>query len=373
MHLRIFQFILKTGAVALMCWLVTEEVSAAPGTNGIPIVVRKHRYSGRVELLTGQTETLPAVPVPSDENTPSDDKDLKPQEVLRSGPTTPPPPLMIRRADLKKNAEALRAARDPSVRTNAEPDLKNWGWLANEAEESRKALQAIKAERANEQGWTNEVAGATGTNHVETGSLKDYNFKPTLSENVKTATVERVVEDQAMHAAEKQKQAEARKAADKKENLDLAEQQHAPPTLTATNETLGLARTRKDEPPPVQDFQQTRAVMSEITSRYQPNYTLEEAARRPTATTTKTELEATATAQGKDRATWHGDEIRRPASLSDGSARALSTSTRTPTTSASTLTLPDTGRARGSFDAGPTIAPASSLIEPPRPPKPFEL
>jgi hypothetical protein len=366
---RTFQLGLKAGAAALAVWLATDDVVWAQpetNTNKLTVVKRKHRYSSRVQLLN---EPAPA-PLPTEPVEPEREKDGELKTLPDQSSTTRMPPMQVRRPRPKKEPGQGQLPIQPETQTNAAPELKNWGWLANEAEESRRYLRASKAAETNEPGPATARPGMTstnGTNYVGMGGLMEY--KPTLGSTAQTATVERVVEDETLRGVEKQRQEEARQAAAKKETLNMAEQQSLPPLFTATNETLGLARTRKDESAQDQDFQQTRAVMAEINSRYQLNYNLESTVRRPATSPSKTETTRADAGKMERRI---GEE-RRPAGWGDGQAGASKVPAWTPT--AVSPTLPERGTVSSlrlpAEGWGRTVAPASSTVEPPKPPKPF--
>ena len=365
-------------ATVVALGLESGIVCAESDTNAIPIQHHKHHYGSHVQLFSTPNQPLPP-PMPADEEvTENKDQVVTTKEVTKGKKASGAPPQMpLRRPELKKKPESPFGGPTSS---NETPELKNWGWLANEAEESRRLLQASKTAESNDQAWTNTTAsasGTNGTNHVESGALADSSFKPTVRSNAETTTVEHVVEDRAVRSAEKKKVEEDRKVAAKKDQLDMTQQQVLPPLFAATNETMGLTRTHKDEPAANQDFQQTRAFMTEINNRYQLNYDIADVVRRSSATAPATD---TPKANGrdptreKDRQSWRGEDQRRQAGLGEISQGGLTAPPRDAAPPSAPPVLPDSSGAHWRSDGqGAAMMPASGLIEPPKAPKSFEI
>ena len=365
-------------------WLPGGDLRAESETNAIPIQHPKHRYGSHVQLFSTPNQPLPP-PMPANEEiTENKDQAITVKEATPGKKVSGAPPRMpMRRPELKKKTEALPNPFGGPTSSNETPDLKNWGWLANEAEESRRLLQASKNPPANDSTWTNSVAetsgvsGTNGTNHVESGVLADSIFKPTVRSNAETTTVEHVVEDRAVRSAEKQKEENAHTAAAKKDQLDMTQPQMVPPLFAATNETMGVTRTHKDESADNQDFQQTRALMTEINNRYQLNYDMADVVRRSSATAPPPDTPKTNggdPAHDKDRPSGRGEDQRRSAGLGEISQSGLTAPPHDTAPPRAAPLLPDSGSAYWRPDGqGAAMLSASSLIEPPKAPKSFDM
>lgn len=374
--LHVVQVVFKTCLVALLASILWSGAACAQSTNGIPIVIRKHHYSSQVQLLPGAGDVVPPAPVPADEDAPPDNN-LKMTKVDEEGsaPAVAPPPARRRnpKKELEKDPTQAFLAADPEHQTNTEASLMKFGWLADDAEANRKYLRAQKEPKPDEPGLTNSLtstASTNGTNHVQLGSLTEYAFKPVHTHDAETANVERVVQDRVAHDAEKKKQEVVQRNAAAKEGLDLAGKRDMPTLLTATNETLGLGRSRKEEATTLDvDFQQTRKALAEITTRYQLNYSLADAVR-PASTPETPQTDAARITPDKDKPSWRTGEVRRPAGFSDGlGSLMIPTATLAPSASSPAAMMPAVGNAWGKPSSGSLALPvisASGLVEPPK-------
>ena len=378
-----FQMVLRAGYAALVLCMLGGELAIAQTTNGIPIVRRTHRYSGRVQLLGGQAAEVPAPP-PSDDDLPiPGQNNAKIQEDLKSKGTMLRANLPTRRPDLRKDKhkdddpnKSLFVI-DATTTNKADPEIKKWGWLAEESDVSRQRLESYKKPNPEQEAWTNSLAGNTRTNEtkrVETGSLKANSFQPLAATHTSTANVERVVEDRVARDAGKRQQDEARDRAAQKEGMHLADKRDGPALFTATNETLGLARSRKDDAQSdtsmEADFSQTRKMLAEITSRYQLGLTMADILRQPAkppADTANTKSGTTRIAMDNDGTPGHY-ETRRPATFGD-SAPGMATAAKAPTpppNSSPTWIKSPSGMA-------PQAVSASAMVEGPKIPKASDM
>lgn len=331
----------------MLCALGGDLVSAQT-TNGIPIVRRIHRYSGRVQLLGNQAADAPPAP-PSDDMLPIPGQDdVKFQEDLKTkGSMMAAPRQLIRRQDLirdkhkDKEDDPIKSVFviDATTTNKADPETKKWGWLAEEADVNRQRLESYKKPNPDQENWTDSVTGNGRTNEakrMDAGSLKASIFERQAITQASTSNVDRVVEDSVARGNERRRQGEAREKAAQKDNMNLAENREVNPLFTTTNETLGLARSHKDDPqaenPTEIDFSQTRKSMAEITSRYQLGLTMAEIIRqpaRPPAETANTKSGSMRVAADTESANRYG-ETRRPAGFSEP-APSMPTEARAPT------------------------------------------
>ncbi|MCX7010778.1 MAG: hypothetical protein NTY53_26645 [Kiritimatiellaeota bacterium] len=362
--------------------MLGSELTIAQTTNGIPIVHRTHRYSSRVQLLGGQAPEVPAPP-PSDDDplVPGQNSD-KVQDNVRTKGGMLTAPLPTRRPDLRKDKhkddDSIKSlfVIDPSTTNKADPEIKKWGWLAEETDVSRQRLASYKKPNTDDEGWTNSLTGNTRTNatkRMEIGSLKANSFEPLGTTHTSTANVIRVVEDRVARDAEKRKQDETQTKMAQKEGLHLADKSDGPARLTTTNETMGLTRSRNPQSDGGldADFSQTRKTLSEITGRYQLGLTMADIIRQPAkppTDITTARADTMYVAQDNDGAPGHYGEIRRPTPVGD-SASTMTTAAKPP--------MPLSG-------AGPTwmkqlsgMAPqgisASTMVEGPKMPKATDI
>jgi hypothetical protein len=346
-------------------------------------VHRKYRYSGHAQLLGGAAANLPPPP-PSEEDIPlpsQDDIKLKEAPKLVKGRSQGAIP--ARRPDLKKDKEKdpLKSlfVTDATATNKTDPEIKKWGWLAEEADASRQLLQSYRKPNSEEEGWTNSLAGRSATNEsrrLNIGSLKGNVYEPVGAEHAKTSNVERLVEDRAVREAEQRKQEELRQKAAQKESVNMAGKGELPPLMSSTNETLGLTRShRKDDERSDNtmdaDFSQTRKAMADITSRYQLNLTMADMVRRPVApppdVAAGRTLAARNTADKEGPSSLRG-EARRPSMAGEATA-GMATTPRTPTT------MPGSGSAWMKPPSGPmpAVSSASAMVEGPKAPKASDM
>ena len=391
------KLVFKAGCAALALCVLGGDLALAQSTNGIPIVHRKHRYAGRVQLLGGAAADLPPPP-PSEEDLLIEEQneskqmgDVKAkQEALSTKDAFKKTKMPPRRPDPRKVQEDKEKEQeknpfkslfitDSSVTNKADPQMKKFGWLAEETDLSRQRMEALR-KPAEEESWTNSVAGGktNETKRVEAGSLKAYAFEPlggarsTTTGGATTTSVARVVEDQTTRDMEKRKQDDLKDKAHQKERVNIADK-NAPTLLTATNETFGLSRSRKDEevsPTAIMDndFSQTRKAMAEITSRYQLGLNIADVMRRPTTPapeTTVAKAGATATVRERDGGAGRLGETRRPAGLGEseaGATVAITPPAPPPGMGATAWNKPPAGRA-------PPPVSASTMVEGSKMPK----
>ncbi len=317
--------------------VVSGDLAVAQSTNGIPIVPRKHRYSGRVQLLGGTAADLPPPPPSEEDALIKEQTDTKQMEGVKTKDASMKLKIPSRRPDPRREKEDKEKERekdpftslfitDSTVTNKANPEMKKWGWLAEETDLTRQRLEAIRKPTPEQESWTNSLAGNTKTNETkrtEVGSLKAHAFEPLggarMVTGTTTANVERVVEDQVAREAERRRQDEAREKTAKKDGMNLAEKGDLPVLLTTTNETLGLTRTRKDggqnEVVLDNDFSQTRKALSDITGRYQLGLNIADMVRRPSAPAADTTMAKAGPARvtvGREGTVTRLGETRRP-------------------------------------------------------------
>ena len=360
-------------------------VAVAQNTNSIPIVHRIYRYSSHAQILGGSAANLPPPPPSADEIPIPGRDDLKLDANLSTAiDTTTSSPAPTRRPDQKKDKEqqfkSLFVA-DSASTNKVDPDIKRWGWLAEEADANRQVLESFHKPQPSDESWTNGLAGQAETNaaqRAKIGSLKGNAYEPLGTDHNATSNVARVVEDRIARATEKNKQEEAKQKAAQKDGMNMAGKHDLPPTMTATNETLGLTRTRKDDERSDvtldSDFSQTRKAMAEITSRYQLNLTMADILRRPTAPAPEANPGKTLSARNmpeRDSTAGFGGDSRRTAPGGDYTA-GMTATTRTP--------APPSGLPGGSSSwmkppAGPMpmVNSASAMVEGPKNPKAYDM
>ncbi len=361
------------------------ELAAAQGTNGIPIVHRFYRYSGHARMLGGTAANLPPPPPSEDEVPVPGQDDIKVNGNLKSASSAQQKVLPGRRPDPRKEKDKDKDpfkslfVVDNAATNKTDPEIKKWGWLAEEADANRQVLESYRKPPPGDDSWTNGLAGQAETNaakRAKIGSLKGNAYEPLGAERTSTGNVERVVEDRIARGAEKNKQEDARQKAAQKEGLNMAEKRDLPPGLTLTNETLGLARSHKDDERPDvtldADFSQTRKAMAEISSRYQLNLTMADIMRRPTAPPPETTTKSIAArnALEKDGAAGSGGDTRRPALGGETTGGTLARAPAPPPAG-----MPGSGAAWMKPPSGPmpSVNSASAMVEGPKAPKAYEM
>jgi hypothetical protein len=354
------KLVLKAGCAALALCVVSSDVAVAQSTNGIPIVPRKHRYSGRVQLLGGTATELPPPP-PSDEDMLiKEQNDGKLVEDVKTKDSSMKLKMPPRRSDPRRAKEDMEKEReknpftslfitDSSVTNKANPEMKKFGWLAEETDLNRQRLEAIRKPTPEQASWTNSLADNAKTNETkrtEVGSLKANVFEPLggarAVTGTTTANVARVVDDHVARGAEKRRQDDAKDKAAKKEGLNMAEKNDMPTLLTTTNVTLGLSRSRKDDAQADtvvdNDFSLTRKAMADITGRYQLGLNMADVVHRPSASaadSATTKAGSSRVAYDREGAAGRVGEARRPAAFGEDEA-GTTTAAKSPTSPTAT-------------------------------------
>lgn len=361
-------------------------------TNGIPIVHRKHRYSGRVQLLGGTAADLPPPPPSEEDRQIKEQNDANLNEDLKAKSTTLKAPLLPRR-DFRREREQEKGKErendpfkslfitDSSVTNKVDPEIKKWGWLAEETDLTRQRLETMRKPTQEQESWTNSLAGNAKTNEtqrMEAGSLQANTFVPMGGERettgIATTNKARVVVDHIADKSEQRRQNEAKEKTAQKESVNLAEKSDMPVLFTSTNETLGLNRLHKDEPQSdmtlANDFSQTRKVMADITSRYQLGLNMTELIRRPASPTADSgKPDVARVAYDKDGAGNRFSESRRPSVFGE----VTPGTTTQPSAQSPSVGGPAWVRSSSSSGIGVPNVSANAAVEGPKMPKATDL
>jgi hypothetical protein len=359
-------------------------MAAAQSTNGIPIVHRIYRYSGHAQLLGGPAANLPAPPPSQDDILIPGQDDIKINTNLKDAGGTSQVVMPARRPESKKDKDPFKSlfVVDATATNKTDPELKKWGWLAEEADANRQVLESYRKPIPEDESWTNSLAGQSATNEIrrqKIGSLKGNAYEPVGAEHTQTASVERVVEDHVARKAEQHKQDEARQKMAQKDGLNMAGKGDLPSLMNSTNVTLGLARTRRDDERPdvtlEADFSQTRKALAEITGRYQLNLSMADLLRRPVASPPDAAAGKTISGRSamvKDGVMGFGGDTHYATMAGDGMAgMAAPARAAAPPSS----TMPGSGSAWMKAPSGPMpmVNSASAMVEGPKAPKAYEM
>lgn len=364
--------------------VLSSGMAAAQNTNGIPIVHRVYRYSGRAQLLGGPAANLPTPPPSLEDDLVPGQDGIKINEKLINSEGVSPVVMPARRPESKKDKDQFKSlfVVDATATNKTDPELKKWGWLAEEADANRQVLESYRKPIPEDESWTNALASQSATNETrrqKIGSLKGNTYEPVGAEHTKTAAVERVVEDRVARAAEQQKQDDARQKGAQKDGLNMAGKGDLPPMMNSTNETLGLARTRRDDERTDvtldSDFSQTRKALAEITGRYQLNLNMADLVRRPVAP--PPDVAAGKTLPGrsalvKDGSVGFGGDTHY-ATMGGDAATGMATPARAAPPASSTM--PGSGSAWMKAPSGPMpmLNSASAMVEGPKAPKAYDM
>lgn len=360
----------------------------AQNSNGIPIIVhRVYRYSGHAQPLGGTAANLPPPP-PSEEDALNDPKEKKLQEItVDTGKqqTWAPPRRADKREREREQPKSLFVV-DAANTNKTDPELKKWGWLAEESDANRQVLASYRKPDTDEESRTNSLAGQSETNAAKRaalGSLKGNAYEPVGSDRsqVATSNVDRVVQDHIARAAEQRKQEEAKQKAEQKESQNLVEKHDLPPMLSTTNETLGLARSHKDDEHADgtldADFSQTRKAMAGITDRYQLNLTMADMVRRSSAPPPEANAGKTLTSRyavDRDGTMSLASETRRPAGApGNDSGGVAQPAGRAPAMAATTMSGSGASWMKPPSGSAPPAFSASASVEGPKIPKAADM
>lgn len=360
-------------------------VAAAQNTNSIPIVHRIYRYSSHAQMLGGSAANLPPPPPSADDIPIPGRDDLKLDANLTTAIDTTTSPAPMHRPDQKKGKEQQLKSlfvTDSAATNKVDPDIKRWGWLAEEADANRQVLESYHKPQPSDESWTNGLAGQAETNaaqRAKLGSLKGNAYEPLGADHNATSNVARVVEDRIARATEKNKQDEAKQKAAQKDGMNMAGKHDLPPTMTATNETLGLTRSRRDDERSDvtldSDFSQTRKAMAEITSRYHLNLTMADILRRPAAPPPEVASSKTLSARNvpeNDGTLGLGGDMRRTTPAIDYTAGMAATA-RAPAPPPSGMPGGGPAWMKAPSSAMPMANSASAMVEGPKNPKAYEM
>ena len=361
--------------------VLASGMAAAQNTNGIPIVHRVYRYSGRAQLLGGPAANLPSPPPSVDEVLVPGQDDIKINTNLKNAGGVSPVIMPSRRPESKKDKDQFKSlfVVDATATNKTDPELKKWGWLAEEADANRQVLESYHKPIPADESWTNSLAGQSATNETrrqKIGSLKGNAYEPVGAEHIKTASVERVVEDRVARAAEQHKQDDARQKGAQKDGLNMAGKGDLPPMMSSTNETLGLARTRRDDERPDvtmdADFSQTRKALAEITGRYQLNLSMADLVRRPVASPPDAAAGKTLSGRStlvKDGVAGFGGDTHYANMAGDATA-GMAAPARAPAPPSS---IPGSAWTKAPSGPMPMINSASAMVEGPKAPKAYDM
>ena len=380
-----FQLVLKASSAAVALCALCSGVATAQNSNGVPII--KHRvyhYSGYAQPLGGAAANLPPAPPSNEEIFVPGQDDIKVTEELQkknlSAEAMAPNRRVDSRREKDKDKEQAKSlfVMDNTATNKVDPEIKKWGWLAEEADANRQVLESYRKPKPEDEAYTNGLAGQAETNaakRMQIGSLKANAYEPVNGgSSATTANVERVVQDRVAREAEKRKQDDAKQKVAQKDGMNMSEKRDLPPVMTATNETLGLARSHKDDERTdatlETDFSQTRKAMAEISNRYQLNLTMADLIRRPTAPTPDPNAGKTlASRNAADREGMPGiggGDAQRPTTTGGDTGGNMTSSARASGSPASSMSGSGTAWMKASSVSLPPAKSATAMVEGPK-------
>ena len=389
-----FQLVLKASSAAVALCALCSGVATAQTSNGIPVIVHRiYRYSGHAQPLGGTAANLPPPP-PSEDDIPLSMQDeLKINKQMKRQQNDTPTMMPQRRPELKKDRDKDKDndpikslfVVDGATTNKTDPEIKKWGWLAEEADANRQVLESYRKPNPEAEASTNSLARRSDTNETrraQFGSLKSNAYEPMGTERSQTATsqVARVVQDHIAREAEQRKQEDTKEKNAQKDSVNLAEKRELPPVMTATNETLGLARSHKDDERADStldtDYAQTRKALAGITDRYQLNLTMADLIRRPGAPPPDANggktLASRYTAEREGTAGFAGD-ARRASTTGDEAGGVRQPASRAPTTATAAQNESGASWIKPPAGSAPPVRSASAMVEGPKAPKAADM